>query len=251
MESIELEPGSTYAEWTVVGPAERRRTRSYTKCRCSCGLVREVCTQNLRNGKSRSCGHTIYKDGTRTPLLPIEVGTKISRWTVVHREEGFPRGGARWLCRCECGRERIISALSLRNGASQSCGCLALEVRKKCKFTAQEANDRRIFNRYHNRAKHCGISFTLTLAQFQEIIKLDCYYCGAKPRAYHGTDQRDYSEPHIRNGLDRFDNSKGYSIDNVKPCCFRCNMAKSDWPVEEFLEWAARLSAHLPKLMVH
>lgn len=32
-----------------------------------------------------------------------------------------------WLCRCDCGNEKIIVTASLRNGSTQSCGCLHKE----------------------------------------------------------------------------------------------------------------------------
>lgn len=35
-------------------------------------------------------------------------------------------GYARWDCRCECGNEVVILGTSLRNGNTQSCGCLGL-----------------------------------------------------------------------------------------------------------------------------
>lgn len=36
-----------------------------------------------------------------------------------------------WLCRCECGVEKIFWGVSLRSGGSQSCGCARLENIKK------------------------------------------------------------------------------------------------------------------------
>ena len=33
----------------------------------------------------------------------------------------------RWLCRCECGSEKEVSATALRSGGTQSCGCLRAE----------------------------------------------------------------------------------------------------------------------------
>lgn len=35
--------------------------------------------------------------------------------------------GSRWLCECDCGKSRTVSANSLRGGHTQSCGCLRLE----------------------------------------------------------------------------------------------------------------------------
>lgn len=37
-------------------------------------------------------------------------------------------GGRRWLCRCECGNEKIVLSEHLRSGATKSCGCLMREV---------------------------------------------------------------------------------------------------------------------------
>ena len=36
-----------------------------------------------------------------------------------------------WLCRCECGKETIVSGQNLRRGNTKSCGCLSLEINKK------------------------------------------------------------------------------------------------------------------------
>ncbi|MCD8206703.1 MAG: hypothetical protein LUD72_02060 [Bacteroidales bacterium] len=29
-----------------------------------------------------------------------------------------------WRCKCDCGRERVVSGYSLRQGSSRSCGCV-------------------------------------------------------------------------------------------------------------------------------
>ena len=53
-----------------------------------------------------------------------EIGNRYGKWVVI-RQVKHPRGQhAQWLCRCDCGTERIIQGDSLRGGDSQSCGCL-------------------------------------------------------------------------------------------------------------------------------
>lgn len=44
--------------------------------------------------------------------------------TVVGREESR-NGRSRWLCRCTCGGEKIVTAYDLKAGKVKSCGCLA------------------------------------------------------------------------------------------------------------------------------
>ena len=54
----------------------------------------------------------------------VKESERFGRWTVL-----IPyRGGAKALCRCDCGIEREVRRGDLANGASQSCGCLTRET---------------------------------------------------------------------------------------------------------------------------
>lgn len=56
---------------------------------------------------------------------PVDLtGMRFNRLTVLGRAESGKDGRARWLCKCDCGNERIVLGKSLRNGHTQSCGCL-------------------------------------------------------------------------------------------------------------------------------
>ena len=63
------------------------------------------------------------------------------------------------------------------------------------------------------------------------LLLSDCYYCG-KPSV----------EGLKMHGLDRIDNSKGYHIDNVVPCCEQCNRAKLSDTKEDFIEMCKRVA---------
>lgn len=61
--------GRTFNRWTVIGRAPDRRCRDhgpqvYWICRCACGRNRDVLGNNLKSGKSKSCGRcpkrTVY-----------------------------------------------------------------------------------------------------------------------------------------------------------------------------------------------
>lgn len=63
---------------------------------------------------------------------PIDLtGQKFNRLTVIRRVENSKDGRTMWLCKCDCGNERIISGRSLRNGHTQSGGCLSRELNSK------------------------------------------------------------------------------------------------------------------------
>lgn len=63
-------------------------------------------------------------------------GQKFGRWTVIRRGENHikPNGKSEvcWWCICDCtpDKEYLVMGQSLRNGASQSCGCLHNEKQK-------------------------------------------------------------------------------------------------------------------------
>jgi len=40
-------------------------------------------------------------------------------------------GNALWLCKCDCGREKIVLGKNLQNGCTKSCGCLRDELIRK------------------------------------------------------------------------------------------------------------------------
>ena len=43
-------------------------------------------------------------------------------WIVIRRAANNKNGSAMWLCRCSCGKERVVYGGSLRSGRSKSCG---------------------------------------------------------------------------------------------------------------------------------
>ena len=147
-----------------------------------------------------------------------------------------------WLCKCECGAEKIVDKSCLKSGKTKSCGCLVMEnIRKigRVKLDYGIANMRRIIDNYKRHAKKRGYNFELTKEQFEEITQKDCFYCGAKPnniRKAYG-----YNGNYIYNGIDRVDNTKNYTIDNVVPCCKICNIAKNNLTLQEFKDWIKKV----------
>lgn len=95
---------------------------SHWLCRCDCGKVDVANGTSLRQGKANSCG-CLREDTGRSNVID-RVGERHGRLVVLRRAENVGRG-ARWLCRCDCGAEKVISANCL--GKTRSCGCLRRE----------------------------------------------------------------------------------------------------------------------------
>lgn len=62
------------------------------------------------------------------------IGTKHNRLTILKEVEPifYKKGAARRvLCKCDCGKEKVIDFNSIRTGKSKSCGCLNKETSAK------------------------------------------------------------------------------------------------------------------------
>lgn len=57
-------------------------------------------------------------------------GKKFNRWTIVYRVPSINKRTL-YLCKCDCGVERIVQGKHVKEGSSKSCGCLCLEINAK------------------------------------------------------------------------------------------------------------------------
>lgn len=70
-------------------------------------------------------------------------------------------------------------------------------------------------------AKERNYECALTKEEFTQIIARPCNYCGENEK---------------RRGIDRVDNTQGYTLQNSTPCCKICNYMKKQMTVKEFLD---------------
>lgn len=57
-------------------------------------------------------------------------GQRFGRWIVIELSNCHSKR-IHWLCRCDCGKTRLIMGDNLRSGASKSCGCSRYHGREK------------------------------------------------------------------------------------------------------------------------
>lgn len=103
-----------------------------------------------------------------------------------------------------------------------------------------EGHFRNILSRYKSQAKVRKLEWDLSIDLARELMKSDCAYCGQPPVQLDKTNRK-YNGLFPYNGIDRVDNSKGYTEENCVPCCRKCNIAKNNYSVEEFLMWIKRV----------
>lgn len=69
-------------------------------------------------------------------------GQRFGRLTVIEYDHA-EHDGAHWLCKCDCGTEKVIAGYLLRNGATKSCGCLKSDASRANLEKAREARKAR------------------------------------------------------------------------------------------------------------
>lgn len=148
-----------------------------------------------------------------------------------------------WLLRCDCGKEVEKTTQSLCNWQSKPehkrdsahCGC-------KNKHGAYSI----AYEIYRAEYSDGDISFE----KFLELSQQDCFHCGSKVcesgsnkvrRAIKVVDGKRTTTDNVAcsfqyHGLDRIDNTKGHTLDNVVPCCWSCNNLRGSRELSKFME---------------
>ncbi len=174
------------------------------------------------------------------PRVNIE-GQKFGRLTALH-DVGYKGRDRLWECLCECGQFTVVKVGQLKAGKVKSCGCLHSELASKRakkdvaghnKLPAGEANLNHVIRGYKGGAKKRNLEFSLTKEQFRELTQQKCFYCGTEPHNICHYPQS--NGKFIYNGIDRIDNTKGYTVDNCITCCYICNQWKRAYTQQEFL----------------
>lgn len=92
-------------------------------CHCDCGIEKSIFEGHIKSGATQSCG-CLLKEINRKRCKKDLVGQKFGELLVIKEVEPNPSGGIKYLCRCSCGEERIVTSNFLLMGRTNSCGCI-------------------------------------------------------------------------------------------------------------------------------
>lgn len=166
-------------------------------------------------------------------------GTRFGRLLVLEKIRKDNGNNTIWKCLCDCGKYKEIYATALKKGLTQSCGCFhhekiytgyedlsgtfwysilrhALARDLEVVITIEDA-----WNQFIKQEKRCALS--------GEILLMNRNYQGNRVLSHTAS-------------LDRIDNTKGYTKDNIQWVHKDINIMKSDFEQNEFIELCTKIA---------
>lgn len=123
--------GKSFGRLFVIGLSHIDRTGSTSrviwKCKCVCGKEILVRGEALKSKHTKSCGCQ-KSDSAANNCIDL-TGMRFGRLVVLERAyKKENKTGYYWKCQCDCGNIVYPHSQSLREGKTQSCGCLQKEM---------------------------------------------------------------------------------------------------------------------------
>lgn len=158
-----------------------------------------------------------------------------------------PAPDSRWECRCICGNTSVVHTSNILK--MKSCGCKRSELIVAAnRLPKGDWGKTHLFYTYAKEARRRGYLFELTREQFDPLLAMPCHYCGVANsnllRKTRGSEETRERSKFTYTGIDRVDNTIGYRVDNVVPCCKICNYAKHSQTEDGFRAWIQRVHKH-------
>jgi hypothetical protein len=182
----------------------------------------------------------IKKDGTPRKKVvskyqgKFPVGTRIGKWTVMSEEIFYNKSyNAMLLCKCDCGTEKKVYALSLDNGDTTGCNCRS---KNSVGWKGYEDLSGSYISNIKRSAKNRNIEYNITPKELWEQYERQNKVCALSGVPLTMTRKYDGNA-----SLDRIDSSKGYVAGNIQWVDKRINIMKNNMSDAELIDWCKKI----------
>jgi hypothetical protein len=179
--------------------------------------------------------------------MKYKIGTKIGKLTIVD----YDSNKCYYYFKCDCnecfvGTTQTIKAKQSLLQKYKTAGCkLCMNVVRR-----QHLSDAELFLPIYKQYKRGSTKrfkdrvFKLTLEECISMFKSKCFYCLVDPSNSIKVGQRIINYQ----GIDRLEQDKGYTTDNVVPCCKTCNYSKNTLDYKNFIEHITKIYINVQRL---
>lgn len=256
--------GQKFGRLTAIEFVEKKSNASFWRMSCECGTDIIIRINNAVSGSTKSCG-CLKEESQKLISSKLNkfnqsqfgnfrsdiTGQKFNKLTAIKPIGKAKQRCAIWEFRCDCGNKLNIESYRVVRGSKTNCGCVnfslgRINIRTKYKIPKGKAAENNSYKKYKDSAKQRNIKFELTKEEAGILFRGNCFYCNEPPSII--VSHKNYNGDFIRNGIDRLDSEKHYTLENCVSCCSKCNYAKKSMSFDEFINWAAKLANHLFKI---
>lgn len=229
-----MEAGKKYGMLTAIRRVANRKRAVYWLFECECGTRKECSSGNVKSGKIVSCGCKHKKD------WQLLVGKKFGRLIVVGIGKTTPKNQY-LICEGEDGERIEVRYGHLVSGAIISNGDKKNGI-KNSNWKGYGTINGRWYSKYKRGAIKRNITWDIGIKDVNDLYKSQNGRCALTGIPIIVADGR-YGKENTAS-LDRKDNSKGYTIDNVQLVHITTNLFKNKFSDDEFIYMCRLVATH-------
>lgn len=230
--------------WTILSDPFKKESGKrvyYIKCRCLCGKEQDIPKYTLIKSPSKCCRDCFLNK----KRLNVGIGHIHGKWTVIGTpSKATANKKSTVLCRCECGREKLVRKTRLLGNSDFKC--------KECSI---QNSIRNVWDKIWHRLVYISNRRKKDISVTQEDImnlfvtqKGKCALTGVELSVAESISLHDRG--FTTASLDRKDSKKGYEIDNIQWVHKDINILKLDNSDEEFIRLCTLVAEHNKKIPI-
>lgn len=180
------------------------------------------------------------------PKLVNLSGNVYGKLTVLRKLQSSRDGSILWECVCACGNIYQASTrhLNRKNNSVKSCGCDQFKAGEKhSQWQGHKKISGHWWSSHVKHSANCKGRKTVSLSLTKE--EAYCLFLEQEERCWFTKEPLVISNDSKLNtaSIDRIDNTKGYSVDNVRWVHKSINMMKRTYSDEYFVGWCKKVAS--------
>lgn len=152
---------------------------------------------------------------------------------------------AKWLCKCDCGGQTVVSGTHLRSDATISCGCAVRRIGKGWKGCGDIGSS--LWSSYAWKAKNRDLEFSVSLAYGWQVYLDQAGQCAISGLPINFSVGTKKSRLNRTASLDRINGELGYVIGNIQWVHKSVNIMKGCFDEEYFLQMCRTVAKYRNK----
>lgn len=208
--------GQKFGSVKVISRAPNKGSHTMWYCKCDCGKEFICDSYNLRSGQTKTCGCKINRS---TDLTGQHFG-KFTAVKLIKKPSNDSSYITRryWECKCDCGATTIVREDELKNGNTQSCGCLKSKGELKINNMLQNKHINFSTQYTFNDLKSCNnVSLKFDFAIFKDNLLICLIEYDGEQHFYTAPHKGFYTEDVIKQIIQRDHLKDDYCLNhNIK-----------------------------------